>query len=163
MDQRVRLLLPLCLTLLLVLVDAVPTRLPGFTAVAPLLPLIGVYYWAIFRPELLPSSAAFAVGLVNDVVAGTPIGTSSLVYLMARVMTVSQRRFFLGKPFLLVWCGFALVCGGAILLQWGLVSMVFGRMLGLRAVLVELVMTVSFYPLLAWLFARAQLTLMRRA
>jgi hypothetical protein len=35
--------------------------------------------------------------------------------------------------------------------------------LGVRTVLFELAMTVSFYPLLSWLFARTQLTLLRRA
>jgi rod shape-determining protein MreD len=163
LDNGIRHLLPLGLTLVLVLVNVVPTRLPGFTVVAPLLPLMSIFYWSIHRPDLLPSSAAFGAGIVNDIMAGTPLGVSSLIYLLVRASTTSQRRFFLGKPFFLVWCGFGLYGACGLLLQWCLISMVFGRLLGVRPVLFELAMTVSFYPLLSWLFARAQLTLLRRA
>lgn len=162
MDLWVRQLLPCGLTLLLVLIDAVPTRLPGFAAVAPLLPLIGIYYWAVYRPDLLPPWAAFALGLVNDIIAGTPLGVSSLVYLLAQGMTASQRRFFHGKPFLIAWWGFGLVGGGALALQWVLVSMLAGRMLDAKAVIFEFLMSLFFYPLLSWFFSRTQLSLMRR-
>lgn len=162
-DQWMRHLLPFGLTLFLVLVDAMPTHLPAFTAVAPQLPLIGVYYWAIYRPELLPPSVAFALGLVNDIIAGGPIGVSSLVYLLAQGMTTSQRKFFYGKSFLVAWWAFALIAAAAMALQWGLVSAIFGRTLEPKAVAVEFLMTASFYPLLGWLFSRVQLALVRRA
>lgn len=162
MDQWVRHLLPFGLTLLLVLVNALPTRLPGFAAVAPLLPLIGVYYWAIYRPDLLPPWVAFALGLINDIIAGTPLGVSSLVYLLVQGMTSSQRRFFHGKPFLIAWWGFGLVGAGALSLQWALVSMIVGHMLDPQAVVFEFLMSLSFYPLLSWFFARTQLSLLYR-
>ncbi len=162
LDQLVRQLLPVGLTLLLVLLDATPTRLPGFAAVAPLLPLISVYYWAIYRPDLLPSSVAFGLGLINDVIIGTPLGVSSLVYLLVQGMTASQRRFFHGKSFLVAWWAFGLVAMAALTLQWILVSIIFGHALEPKAVVVEFVMTVSFYPLLSWLFVRTQLALMRQ-
>ena len=162
LDQVVRQLLPFSLTLLLVLLDAMPTRLPGFAAVAPLLPLISVYYWAIYRPELLPPSVAFALGVINDVIIGTPLGVSALVYLLVQGMTASQRRFFHGKSFLVAWWAFGLVAVVALMLQWILVSVIFGHMLAPQAVIVEFVMTVAFYPLLSWLFARTQLALMRQ-
>jgi len=163
MDLWVRHLLPFGLTLLLVLLQAMPTRLPGFAAVAPMLPLIGVYYWSIHRPDLLPAPVAFVLALVNDIIAGTPLGVTPLVYLMVLGMTGSQRRFFLGKPFLVAWWGFALVASAAMAVEWALVSMIFGHMLEPHAVLFELIMTVSFYPLLSWFFARTQLALLRPA
>lgn len=163
MDQWVRHLLPFSVTLLLVLVDAMPTRLPDFAAVAPLLPLISVYYWAIYRPELLPPSVAFGLGVINDVIMGTPMGVSSLVYLLVQGMTASQRRFFHGKTFLVAWWAFALVAVGAVGLQWALVSVIYGHLMEPQAVLFELLMTISVYPLVSWMFARAQLALLRRA
>ena len=123
-DQWVRQLLPAGAVLVFLLVQAIPWRLPEFAAVVPLLPLVGVYYWAVYRPELLPASVAFGLGLINDIIVGGPLGVSSLVFLMVQGMTASQRRFFHGKSFLVVWCGFGLVAAGAILLQWILVSIV---------------------------------------
>ena len=163
MDLWVRHLLPFGLTLLLVLFQAMPMRLPGFAAVAPMLPLIGIYYWAIYRPDLLPPSVAFLLGVINDIIAGMPLGVTPLVYLLVQGMTASQRRFFLGKPFLVAWWGFGLVVTASLCLEWALASMIFGSMLEPNAVMFELIMTFSFYPLLSWFFARTQLALLRPA
>ena len=163
LDLAIRHLLPFCLTFVLVLINAMPTRLPGFAAVTPQLPPIGIFYWAIHRPDLLPPWVAFALGLFNDIVAGTPIGVSPLVYLLIQGMAASQRRFFHGKSFLVAWWGFLLVGAGALFLQWLLISVIYGRLLEPRAVMFEFLMTVSFYPLLSWLFARTQLALLHRA
>lgn len=163
LDQALRHLLPFCLTLLLVLIDAMPTRLPGFAMVAPLLPLIGVYYWSIHRPELLPPSSAFLLGLVNDIIGGTPLGVTALVFLVLQGLASSQRRFFLGKPFLVAWWGFTLVAIGSVTAQWVLVSLLFGRSVDFLAVLFELLMTLFCYPLFSWLFSRTQLALLRSA
>ncbi|HIJ62312.1 MAG TPA: rod shape-determining protein MreD [Rhodospirillaceae bacterium] len=163
MDLWVRQILPAGSTLLLILVNVMPTRLPGFAPVAPLLPLISVYYWAVYRPELLPPPVAFGLGLLTDIIAGTPLGVSPLVYLLLLGMTSSQRRIFSGRSFLVAWWGFILMGTACMVLQWGLVSLVFGQALEFRSVLFELLMTLSFYPLVSWLFARAQLALLKRA
>jgi rod shape-determining protein MreD len=153
-------LLPVGMVLLLILINALPTRVPGFAAVVPLLPLIGVYYWSIYRPDLMPPALAFCLGLLNDVIAGMPLGVSSLLYLLVQGMTASQRRFFHGKPFRIAWWGFGLVSSGAFVLQWLLVSLLMGHTLEPRVVAFEFLMTLSFYPLLSWLFARTQLALL---
>ena len=162
-DHGVRHLLPFILTLMLLLLQATPTRLPGFSSVAPMLPLIGIYYWSIHRPDLLPGAAAFLLGFVNDIIVGTPLGVNSLVYLLVQGITSSQRRFFLGKPFFVTWWGLGLTALVAIGLEWILVSMLNGVLLKPTAVLVELVMTVAVYPLLSWLLARVQHSLLRVA
>ncbi|HIJ38558.1 MAG TPA: rod shape-determining protein MreD [Rhodospirillaceae bacterium] len=161
MDQGIRQFVPVGLTLLLILLDAMPARLPGYAPVSPLLPIISVYYWSFCRPDLLPPAVAFALGLVNDVIMGSPLGVSSLVYLLVQGMTLSQRRLLSGRPFMVGWLGFLVIGSGAIALQWSMISMIFGHFLDLRAVLFEVLMTVSFYPLVSWLFARAQLALLK--
>lgn len=163
MDQRFRRLLPILLTLLLILLDAVPTRLPDFAAVSPLFPLIGIYYWAIFRPDLLGPVPAFLLGLANDIIAGLPLGVTPLVYLLVHWLTASQRRFFLGKPFLLAWWGFSVIALGSQALRWMLVSVIFGKAVDPLVVVVEIIVTICCYPLVSWAFARIQLGLMQNA
>jgi len=160
MDHGVRNLLPVGMTLLLVLLSALPTHLPGFAGIFPMLALIGVYYWAIYRPDLLPASMAFCIGLAQDMVMGTPLGVASLVYLLVQSMTASQRKFFLGKPFLVAWSCFALMALAAVLLTWLLCSMLFDHLLPLGPVLFETLMTIAVYPLLSWLFGRTHSALL---
>jgi len=51
MDIVARGLTPFGLTLILVVLGQVPLHIPGFAEVAPILPLMAVYHWAIYRSE----------------------------------------------------------------------------------------------------------------
>lgn len=163
MDSWIRQMLPFGTTVLLLLVAIMPTRIPGYGGVAPLLAMMGVYYWAIFRPDLLPPLAAFAIGLLYDVMAGGPLGVNALVMLLVQGVTASQRRFFLGKTFLVAWWAFAMVAGGAMAIAWLLVSGLYGQIVEPRAVFFEYLLTVALYPLLGWLLARTQVAVLKGA
>jgi rod shape-determining protein MreD len=119
MDTWVRHLVPVGVTLLLLLLTAIPTRMPGFSGIMPLLPMMGVYYWAIFRPDLLPAWVAFLIGLLADILAGTPLGVYALVLLLVQGIAAAQRKFFLGKSFAVTWWAFGLLAGGALGMTWG--------------------------------------------
>jgi len=162
-DRGVRRLLPFCLCLVLSLVAATPTRLPDFDMIMPALPLIGLFYWSIFRPDLIGWLPAFALGLANDLISGTPLGVSSLLFLLVRGVTVSRRRFFLSRPFRIAWWGFSVAAVCASLAQWALLSVMFRQTMGIRAVGVEALMTILLYPPLSWLFARSQRSMLINA
>ena len=72
---------------------------------------------------------------------------------------MSQRRFFYGKSFLVVWWGFMVVAGGALILEWALTSAFLERFVSPRSISFKYLMTIALYPVVAWLFARMQRTL----
>lgn len=156
LDALARRLTPFALTLVLVVVSVVPLHIPGFARVAPLLPLIAVYHWAIYRPRLLPAFAVFVIGLLQDTLTGTPIGVNALVFIGVYGVVLSQRRFFAGKSFAVVWLGFTVVAAGAALSSWILVSVYNLTLVAPRAVLFQYLMTLGVFPLLAWVFLRWQ-------
>ena len=160
-DLMVRQLVPASLVLLLVVLQAIPWHLPALAGIIPMLPMIGIYYWSVYRPDLLVPSVAFVTGLVNDVVVGGPIGISSLAFLVIQGMTASQTRFFNGKSFLVIWSGFALLVAGALLVELVMSSLVFGRTPVLSAVGIQCALTVCLYPPVSWLFSRLQLFWLR--
>ena len=106
LDLLARRLTPFALTLILVMISLVPLPVPGYARVAPLLPLIGIYHWTIFRPELMPAYAVFVIGLLQDALAGMPIGVNAMAFLVVYGVVLSQRRFFVGKSFVILWLGF---------------------------------------------------------
>ncbi len=161
-EKGLRGLTPVALTLALMLMVALPLPLPGFAQVTPAITLIAVYHWSIYRPDLLPLGATFALGLIQDVLTGAPLGLTSLVLLLLRTIVVSQRRFFHGKTFMVEWWGFMLVAPGATVASWMLVSLYFGTVVNPRSSGVQLVLTVALYPVLTWLFGRAQHSLLKR-
>ena len=82
---------PTITTLMLAMLSVLPLRFPNYAAVAPLLALAGLYYWTIYRPEFLPPSFVFLCGFVLDLLSGGPLGVSSLLFLLTRVVVLPQR------------------------------------------------------------------------
>lgn len=142
---------PFILTALLIVMSAIPTRIPEFSHIAPVLPLMAVYHWTIYRPDLLPAWAVFIAGLMQDALVGTPFGVSALVFLGVHMVVLSQQVFFTGKSFAVVWIGFAVVSAGAFLLTWMLVSGFFGQSSGLSGMLFQYLVTLGTFPVLTWL------------
>ena len=161
MDTWARHLVPGGVTLILLLATALPTRFSGFGGITPMLPLMGVYYWAIYRPDLLPPWAAFALGLLHDIVSGTPLGVNAMVLLLVQGVAVSQRRFFLAKTFLVAWWSFALLAGAAIGLSWLLVGVIGRQALDPLPAMFEYLVTLGLFPLLTWGLARTQMALLK--
>lgn len=156
LDRLARRVTPFAVTVLLVVVGAVTLPLPGYVRVAPVLPLIAVYHWAIHRPDLLPAWAVFPVGLLQDAISGTPFGVYALVFLTVWGIVIGQRAFLAGKPFALVWLGFVLIGTGAGLEAWVLVSAFHLTLLDPEAVLFQALATIGLFPPLAALFLQWQ-------
>jgi rod shape-determining protein MreD len=163
MDLWARHLLPVCLTLLLLLLSLVPMRVPDFANVAPKLTLVSIYYWSIYRPDLLPVHAAFLLGLLLDIVSAMPIGVNALIFVLLHGFVSSRRRFFLGKGFLVTWWAFSVIGGGAIGLSWLLASALLGRWMDVQPVLFTYFLTMASYPVFGWFLIRAQVTFLREA
>ncbi len=103
----------MAVTVALMLVGMAPLHLPNYASVAPALPLMALYYWVIHRPDLLRPSLAFGLGLLQDLLSGTPLGMTPMIYVLVYWGVLTQRRFFLGTSFAMLWFGFALIAFGA--------------------------------------------------
>ncbi len=161
LDVIARKLTPFALTLALIVLSVVPTHLPGFARVAPMLAVMAIYHWTLYRPELMPAAALFFLGLLQDSLLGTPLGVNVLVFLTVYGVVLSQRRFFAGKSFLITWLGFALVAAGAAAESWLLVSAFHVTLLEPTAVFYGYILTAGFFPVLAWIFIRWQQAFLR--
>ena len=146
--------IPLVVTLLLVIASALPWHLPLFVEGTPALAVAAVFHWTINRPDCLPLAATFCIGLLQDLLTGTPPGMTALMLLAVQGFVASQRTFFHGKPFLVVWWGFALVMPAAGLMSWGVASAYFQAIVPPLPIIVQAVLTILFFPVLAAFFNR---------
>lgn len=153
-DRAGRNLAPIAVTVFLVLVGMVPLRLPLYAPVAPALALMAVYYWSIHRPDLLRPSAVFLIGLLQDLLSGSPLGLNALVLLAVHWVVLNQRRYFLTGTFALMWFGFGLVVLGAAFLQWAAHSSLNATLLRFDTALGQAMLTLALFPMFAWLFVR---------
>ena len=161
MDGAARRVVPLGLTLVLMLFALTPTYVPGLSDVTPMFTLMCIYFWSIYRPDLLGYGAAFGVGVFEDLLMGTPLGSGALVLLLCQGIVVHQQKFFNSKPFVVTWMAFAVVALGAALVRWFCVGIVASSgFTPLGTLLITYLISVAVYPLVAWLLARAQMRLL---
>ena len=158
-----RSLSPMAITLLLVMVSVLPMHIPFFGTVSPVLSLMAVYYWSVFRPDLMPSFAVFGAGLFQDILSGTPLGVFALVFMLVRVAVVSKQKFFTGNSFVVMWWVFMLVAAGSLVLVWGLASLLNMTLISPLGVAFQVFLTFVLFPCFAWLFFRVQQAFLRQS
>jgi rod shape-determining protein MreD len=161
MDMFARRLVPFGMTLALMLIALMPTHISGLSRVTPMYALASVYFWSIYRPDLMGSGSAFGIGLLDDALTGAPLGCSALVLLACHQIVLHQQKFFNAKPFGVFWAAFALLAFGAGLIKWFCVGLFApGGFTPAGDMIVSAFLTAAIYPLIAWVLARAQLKLL---
>ncbi len=163
LDSFARALTPFVLTVLLLLVSMTPVRSPYLAPVIPSIALIAVYYWSVFRPDLMPSGAVFLIGLLHDLIGVAPLGSGVLALLMVHAAVGAQRKFFATAGFGLLWLAFAVLASAAQLLIWLLSCLLIGRLVDLSPAILQVAVTLAIYPCLFWLFGRCQQLFLREA
>lgn len=163
LDIMARHMAPLVATLALLLLSVSLPHVIGLTPIGPMLPLVAVYYWAIYRPDLMGHGSVFLIGVAQDLLSGTPPGVGALVLLLTHAAVIGQHRFFNARPFAVTWWAFALVAAGAILVNWLAVSLVYGQLVDAKAAVYAYLMTVAVYPVVGWVLARVQIALLKDA
>jgi rod shape-determining protein MreD len=160
-DLGARRMMPFGITLILMLFAMTPTYITGLSHITPMYAFMSVYFWSIYRPDLLGYGTVFSIGLLEDLLAGTPLGSSALILLVCQRVVFSQQKFFNSRPFALIWAAFALLAGGASFIRWVCVGLAgatgftpFGTMVA------AYLMTIALYPVVAWLMAKAQMKLL---
>ena len=162
LDRSVRLLAPFITSVLLVMLSALPVYVPSYGQIAVDIGLVTVFYWAIYRPDLFSVLAAFALGLWQDILVGSPIGLNALILLLVNWAVVSQRTFFQGKAFAVIWWSFSLVALIAALMSWVIVCALNLTIISPLPVLFQSLLTIGAFPFMAWFLARVQHAVLRR-
>jgi rod shape-determining protein MreD len=155
--------LPIATTVLAALIAVLPLRAPGYAALTPAFALMAVYHWTIYRPDLLPPSGVFAVGLAQDLIAGTTIGAGALLLLLARAAVLRCRRHFIDCTFPFVWGGFTLLAAAAMLGLWALHSVMQLTLFDLHGTVFRTVLTVAIFPVASFALGRTQRAVMGAA
>ncbi len=78
--------------------------------ITPYFLLMGIYYWTLTRPSLLPFYLVFILGLALDIVSGQLLGLNALCFLLISFILHGQRRFLRGQSWAVLWAGYGLAC-----------------------------------------------------
>jgi rod shape-determining protein MreD len=144
-DLRFR-LVPVGSTLAAILLSLTP-----IVMAAPLLPDFGflmLITWRLLRPEIWPPRLALALGLVNDLVAGAPLGQSMLLWtgtFLAFELIDSRLGF---RDYLMDW----LIAAGALVFHalgaW-YIALLMGSDVRLSLMFPQIGLSILAYPIAA--------------
>lgn len=140
-------LLPFITTLGLVLAMQLQYRLAFLDNLFPFLSLVGIYYWSIFKPRLMPVSVVFFLGLLQDILSGGPLGMMALLFILVRLFVIRQGRRFLEREFLFNWLVFIMVSPVFGLATWIIASLYLKESQNIWGVFGQSVLTIAAFPL----------------
>lgn len=143
---------PRLLAVVMVFVTSIPLSLPGVSYFVPMVDIMFVYYWCVYRPHVAPAWFLFVIGILRDSIAGAPLGIHALTNLLVRALVIFRRDAYFKQPFVILWQGFAMFAAVALLCKWVLFSFVYGNFLSVNMAFMQLLLSISIYPLVHYIF-----------
>jgi rod shape-determining protein MreD len=134
--------------ILMLLLNLITLPILGADAAKLSFLLIGIYFWTIYRPSLLPYPLVFAMGLLLDFLSGGLVGLYPLCFLLMVMIVRGQRRFLLGQSWPVVWAGYCVAVFLMMLTQYLTYAMATGEFLSIIPVGFTLLISCLLYPIL---------------
>lgn len=144
--------MPTLLGVIGALMLASPLRLFQGSLPTPLIPLVVVYFWSLYSPGHLPAASIFAIGLIQDLLSGGPLGLWPAIYLAVQYIALSQQSYFLGREVHVVWMGFAVAAMIVSVILWLFMSLFSGALLPIGGLVLQMMTTIAVYPVFAIVF-----------
>ena len=117
--------------------------------------LAAVFFWTVYRPNSMPPSVCFGLGLLADLLGPEPPGLTAVVLLAVHGTAMRHRVALIRRGFLAVWLSFAAAALVASAAQWVLTAILDLRLLPLFPALLTATLAIGLYPFLSVLLAEA--------
>ena len=142
-------LIPLLSTLVFVLILYLPrgNSYWNFLRQAPF--YAGIYFWQSQRPDAFNFLSAFILGIFADVLGGVLLGINILSFLVLYLVSIYLSERFNIKRFSYSWLLFSAALFITMLFKGIITSLFFRQILPLNLLVIEFLLTLSIYPLLA--------------
>ncbi len=112
--------------------------------------LIGIYFVGLYRPFWLSFLGLLILGILRDIHFDFPLGQSSFLYLAVNALIEWHPRLFSNRNLLLDWLIFAGMAILSVFYQEIILKILAHKEGLLHIFLKEALLTIIFYPLVAW-------------
>ena len=143
----VRLVYPKFLVIFFVFFSCVPFRIVHVDYIFPSLDVMVIFYWCVFRPELMKNGFVFSMGILKDLLLASPVGISAVVNLIVRTL-VLKKSAYVKSTFAKLWLLFAIILGVITIIKWLVFSFVENSWLDFELLFIQYILSVFFYPLI---------------
>ena len=115
-------------------------------------PFILIFYWSLKKPENLGYGLIFFAGIINDVVIGFPIGTSSFTYLFICGFAAYLKNITLRSSILKEWLFFLFTVLVVSSLSYSTLVLFFKFKLNYLDIIINIIFTFFLYVIFASIF-----------
>ena len=161
-DEAVRQTLPFVITMTLLLATTLPSPVPFLDDVGPAWVLIAIFHWTVRCPDQMPLTAVFALGILQDLLLGYPVGPTALVYVLIRANAPMLVEWAGGRGTARLWWMFCVTAVIACTVHWLLVVILMMQWIPPLPAALQLMMTVAVYPVVGWVLSQLQRALTPR-
>lgn len=143
--------LPFLMGLFLLLIGLFPLKLSFFTQHYIPFIYIALFYWIVFRPDLLSPFRVFLLGFLADLLYQTPLGYQSFCFVLFYILVLLEQRFLQGRSFSFLWKSFCIFTIGFTLFQWVLSMLLHWQYIPMRIFFVQMLLLWISYPFISCL------------
>jgi len=158
---RLQSAIPGVLTVVLLIIGAANSQLPGIPEFIPSFTVMAIFFWVIYAPRFMPQGLSFLLGILQDALNGAILGQSAVINLILWGVIYSQRRFLIKESFIVLYGIFAITSLFCSILAWLIFSLVSGQFLFAPSIVIQWLFTIGCYPLVHWIFSNIYLAMVK--
>lgn len=140
------------IAVLFVILNISDIRITGLSDVIPLFDLTIIFYFAIFK-SFFGIWFIFLLGIWNDALNGTPLGITSLCYiLLIKLFILINHKMMVRENFGHVWKQFIAFAFLFLTLKWLMLSVLSGGFYSIANLLVQFILSSALYVVMHKLY-----------
>lgn len=138
--------------LLLILINNLITPPLGYSFLTPCLPIVGVIYWYLNKKYLINNYYIFVLGLINDLVVGTPLGSSSILYFMIKIFISFLEKRIINRNVLFIIIKTLLGISAYYLLIYLFIIIFYNKYPSISYFIMSYLLTLFIFPIIYIIF-----------
>ena len=106
-----------------------------------------IFFWMLYLPQLLPLSIILIIGVLQDIIYLSSIGSTALVFLFLVFLFKKYNKFFLEPSFFELFISFIVLFSLGMIVFWALNSLINLKFLLFNINFVyEILLNIFFFP-----------------
>ena len=107
-----------------------------------------IFFWLLYLPKLLPLYIILIVGVLQDIIYLSPIGSTALVFLLLIFLFEKYNKFFLEPSFFELFISFVILFTIGVIALWSLNSLINLKFLLININFIyEILLNIFFFPI----------------
>jgi len=123
-------------------------KISGLQSAIPSFETISIFYFTIFK-NFFGLWFIFLLGIWGDALSNNAIGISSFSYIiMVKFFQLANNKLIIKESFYQIWKQFSIFFAFILIIKWLLLSMIASNFYPIYKLLMQLILTISFYPII---------------